>query len=343
MNEKQTRSRVENVLLLWYQCGDNFGDVLLYRTSRDFLSARGIKVHAYEVGSPCEEIFHEANKYDFLLFAGGGIIERYIPNVIRYFKDDYHLLKVPYGIIGFGIADFDYSEYREQISFWVSHASFFYVRDQMTKDRIDMLMGASEAVCSADCVFANEELDGWKACVDEEIKKGRTGINIRQLPYEDITGKLPLNEIIKICKELKIDVFIPDCEEDGMSSQLSGYVSEIIQFPKGMSRDEKIGLELDSIGRCEFVIAMRFHVVLTAAMLGAIPIPILYSPKVRALCEQLGILELAVNVDNLDEIPHKFRLAKEHKEEIKDRIKINIEIMRDRAKHMYEEIEHFFV
>src|SRR5699024_765147 len=89
-----------------------------------------------EVSSPCEAILKKANENDYLIFAGGGIIERYIPNVIRYFKEDFSLLKVPYGVVGLGVGSFDYSQYKEELKFWIENAKFFYTRDEYTTQRL---------------------------------------------------------------------------------------------------------------------------------------------------------------------------------------------------------------
>ena len=121
---------MKKVLLLWYTINNNFGDVLIYETVKDTLETSGLEVSYIDVGNPCKDIFYEANKHDFLLFAGGGIIERYVPNVIRYFQEDFDELTVPYGVIGLSIGGFDYTKYKDQIGFWVRNAEFFYTRDE---------------------------------------------------------------------------------------------------------------------------------------------------------------------------------------------------------------------
>ena len=73
---------------------ENFGDVLIYNTVREFLETKGCICDYMDVGEPCIKIIQKANEYDFLLFTGGGIIERYVPNVIRYFEEDIIKLKV---------------------------------------------------------------------------------------------------------------------------------------------------------------------------------------------------------------------------------------------------------
>ena len=67
--------RVKKILLLWYMGGDNFGDVLLAHTVSSILQQNGFEVDFHEVGDDGREIFKHANQCDFMLFAGGGIIE----------------------------------------------------------------------------------------------------------------------------------------------------------------------------------------------------------------------------------------------------------------------------
>ena len=124
---------MKKILLLWYFEEDNFGDILLYRTTRNFFSDMSIEVISCEVGQPCIEVFEKANQTDFLLFAGGGIIDGGVPNVIRHFKEDYHLLKVPYGVIGLGVADFDYLWCKQQIAFWINNAEFFMLETNIQR------------------------------------------------------------------------------------------------------------------------------------------------------------------------------------------------------------------
>ena len=129
----------KRVLTLYYAEGNNFGDDLIYLTCKNALEKRGMEVVPIMGGTPCIEVIRQANECDFLLFAGGGIIEGYVPNVIRWLKEDYHEMKVPYGVIGLSIGEFDYSFYKEEISFWIRNATFFYTRDQYSADYLKQL------------------------------------------------------------------------------------------------------------------------------------------------------------------------------------------------------------
>lgn len=332
----------KSALVLWYQYGENFGDVLLYQTTRNFLQSLGFSVDSYEVGEPCEQIMRKANNYDFLLFAGGGIIERYVPNVIRYFKEDYYLLQKPYGIIGLGVANYNYELYKEKIKFWIENAQFFYVRDQMTKSFLDELTKTSIAVCSADCVFSNLKVQKMKS--DDNINRnGRIGLNIRKLPYEDLTGPLNMSVLSTICKEVRFDILIQDCENDGLIEYIDRYINVYDSNRNNKVCEENVDQILKQINSCEFVVAMRFHVILCAAVMGVIPIPIIYSPKVKALAEQLGIINLAVSIDELDLIPKKLNYARENKDLIMERIRQNCMIMSKRSDMMYNEIKNIIM
>jgi polysaccharide pyruvyl transferase WcaK-like protein len=166
---------MKKVLLLWYTINSNFGDVLIYETVKEALETSGMEVSYIDVGKPCREIFCEANKHDFLLFAGGGIIERYVPNVIRYFKEDYEDLTVPYGIIGLSIGGFDYIKYKEQIGFWVQNAEFFYTRDEYSAEYLNRLSSTNKVVEGVDIVWANNQ-------IINNVGRMFKGSNVRDVP-----------------------------------------------------------------------------------------------------------------------------------------------------------------
>jgi polysaccharide pyruvyl transferase WcaK-like protein len=324
------------VLLLWYQEDDNFGDVLLAQTTREYLEAREIEVVDYEVGRPCVEIIDAANKCDFLLFAGGGIIERGIPNVIRHFEEDYSELEVKYGVIGFGMADYDYTDYYETISFWVNKAEFFYVRDQYTKLRLNEISNSNKVVFSSDNVFANNYI----ALIRERNakKENRIGINIRSMPYKDITGEIDSFAIERLCKQCEIGECIPDSDVQDWGWFWEEFSHRRMKDYSSLDRKEKVVVTIDSINRCEFVIAMRFHVVLVAARLGVIPIPIIYSIKVKNLVDQLGIGELSVNYNELQEIPSKIEMARNNKDFYLELLETRVKALENKSSNMFRSV-----
>ena len=58
---------------------DNFGDTLIAETTSEILKKEGYVVVNHEIGGNPNDIILLSYECDFLLFAGGGIIERYIP------------------------------------------------------------------------------------------------------------------------------------------------------------------------------------------------------------------------------------------------------------------------
>ncbi len=325
------------VLLLWYMEGDNFGDVMIFQTVRNFIESMGIRVEEHEVGAPCNVIIDHANKCDFLLFAGGGIIERGVPNVIRYFEEDYPLLKVPYGVMGLGMGTFDYSKYFSTIAFWVKHAAFFYVRDVHTKNLLNQIAGINKAVYSADCVFYSDIVSAISRRNNRVI-----GVNVRDVPYPDLTGELDWIRMNKELQACKCDYLIPDSSDEMEKLMIPLKNWGIIESYNNMTREEKKECTISVIKECDYVIAMRFHVILVAALAGAIPIPIIYCPKVRFLAEQLGIEDLAMEVEQYELIPQKINKAIKDHDAIKNRIKENVFIMKKRAEEMFENIRQGF-
>ncbi len=327
---------MKRVLLLWYFEEDNFGDTLLYRTTRDFLADHGIETVPYEVGQPCMEIFAEANKTDFLLFAGGGIIESGVPNVIRHFKEDHNMLSVPYGVIGLGVSDWDYSLFKEQITFWIENASFFYVRDEYSQKRLVDLTGLDSVLCSADCVFHNREILKYGSHIGN-----RVGINLRNLPFKNRTGDFDTEVLRDVYRECEVTCVIPDASEEQWSKFVKVDNVELLHRYRHMDRSERIEAIINELRSCEFVIAMRYHVILVAATLGILPIPVIYHEKVRSLVDSLGLSELSVEISEIDEIPDKLRKAKVNKDLYLARCSKNIEQLRKKSDSMYQSIDNY--
>lgn len=329
---------MKKVLLLWYFEEDNFGDILLYRTIRDFLADHNIEVVSYEVGQPCMEIFSEANKADFLLFAGGGIIESGVPNVIRYFKEDYHLLHVPYGVIGLGVSDWDYTQYKEQIFFWIENAQFFFVRDEYSKKRLVNLTGSNHVQCSADNVFHNRELLKYGNHIGAKV-----GINLRNLPFKEKSGDFSSETLRRIHAECHVTCIIPDASEEQWTKIDKVSNMEILNRYRYMDRNERVEAIINELRSCEYVIAMRYHIILVAAMLGIVPIPIIYHEKVRSLVSSLGLDDLAVEISEIDMLPYKLVKAKKEKDYYMKKCKEGIHILRMKSDAMFQVIEKYFV
>lgn len=326
----------QKILLVWYMKEDNFGDVLIYKTVSAYLKENDFEVECHEVGDNCNSIFEHANQCDFLLFAGGGIIERYIPDVIRNFKKNYALLKVPYGIMGFGMGDFDYSKNKEEISFWVNNSKFFYARDERTKEQLDIIAESDKVKYSADCVFGNKSI--YKELKD--YKDGH-GINMRDLPYQDLTGDFNWEIINLILKNLDCNIIIPDCSKEIKKLEIKFENQVCLKGISNKSQEEKVENVLRQIEKCEWIIAMRFHVILVAAMLGIVSVPIMYCPKVKHLAEQLGIKELAVEIGEVEDIPKKISLLERRYDYYTGVLNKNVKIMKKKANEMFEEVIFF--
>ena len=116
----------KSALILWYTIDLNYGDYLIFQTVKGYLKDWGFEVEGIDVGLPYREIAKIARKYDILWFAGGGIIERGIPDIIINFKKFHKKArKIKYGVTGLSIGNFNYSNEIKAIQYWVANASFF--------------------------------------------------------------------------------------------------------------------------------------------------------------------------------------------------------------------------
>lgn len=323
------------ILLLWYQEGDNFGDVLLYSTTKEYLENVGYCVESHEVGDSEIKIAEHANQCSFMIFAGGGIIEKFVPRVIQNMNLFLHMLRIPYGVIGLGIGSFDYRKYTEAFSCWVDHAAFFFVRDTKTQDYLNRVSNSSKVIYSGDVVFAN------KAIINRTQFGNGTGLNLRDIPYTDIQGEFDWKMINKVIAEVECNILIPDCNNQAAYLQRIFDNLEDLEDYEALSPEYKTARVVSAIQKCSIIVAMRFHVVLVAAILGVIPIPILYCPKVRYLSEQLGIMELAVELGEWEKIPEKVELAKRNKERYLKVLEGNIVLLRRNVQNMYGNIMQY--
>jgi len=328
--------RYHRILLLWYQEEDNFGDVLIFKTVSERLLAAGLEVESHEVGDRCDRIFEHANKCDFLLFAGGGIIERYVPNIITSFELEFDQLKVPYGVMGFGMGTFDYSKYKHAIAFWVREAAFFYVRDEATETWLNQAAGVKKVKFTGDCVFGNEYLSQIAGRVGEN-----RGVNIRDLPYKDLTGDFNWTELTGVLKNSGCNIFIPDSSHEMERLKMSFQNQEFLQRYPSMERELKVNGVIAEIRKCRWIFAMRFHVVLVSAMFGIVPIPLLYCPKVKYLSQQLGIPELALEIHEYSQLPQKVALAECNRNFYQKTLEKNVRILRERVNDMFIDVLAF--
>ena len=300
------------------------GDYYLYRTVRAYAIEWGYQVKGMDVGLPYEIIAKEAKKFDWLWFAGGGIIERGVPDIIRNFAEFHKKSgKIKYGITGLSIGKFDYSDEVQAISYWINNASFFYTRDTFSAEELNRMGSSSKVNASVDVVFASKEIGnvvpGKEKCV---------GINFRTMPYVDLTGEInwkAWENAIENCIKEKI-VIIPD--------QIDVSEKFIFDYPKQYTPKNAVYV----ISRIEYGVAMRYHVILIAARLGIACIPIDYCPKVTRLAEQLGIGELCIHPiepAKLYEVVKKYR---DNEENYKRRIENNVKDMEKIACEMFKAV-----
>lgn len=313
--------KIQHILLLWYTEGRNFGDVLIYETVKEYLTEASYEISFMEVGSKSDKIIEFANKHDFLLFAGGGIVERYVPHILYHFDRNYTKLKVPYGVIGLSVGSFDYSKYKAPFKTFINKAEFFYVRDQYTQQYLNDIAGYSKVKYSADVVFASKKL--------ESIKRVRNEIsaNFRDIPYKDLTGDINWDEWSKQLRSSGVTWLIDD----------SSLEQKKLNIDIDIDIDNSSG-SIDKICQCEIIIAMRFHIILVAALAGVIPIPIVYCPKVERLAYQLGIQELILEINDSDKLKLIMQYVNENQEMLRAKIYNNVISLRDKAQSMMREI-----
>lgn len=322
----------KKILLLWYQEGDNFGDVLLYQTTKEYLEAARYDIESHEVGDFETAIAEHANQCGFLIFAGGGIIEKYVPTVIQKIEEFEALLQVPYGVIGIGIGDFDYREYSDAFRKWVNQAAFFYVRDKETQAYLNALIGGEKVRFSGDVVFANETV------VRDKNTGNGIGLNMRDIPYADIQGEFDWTVINEMIDKAGCNILIPDCNNQMAYLNTKFENMADMERYESLNREEKVSEVIAAIKKCHILVAMRFHVVLVAAIMNVIPIPVLYCPKVRYLAKQLGIMDLAIELGEWEKIPGKVELARNGKDRYLENIKGNIAVFRKNVLAMYGDV-----
>ncbi|MEN6371792.1 MAG: polysaccharide pyruvyl transferase family protein [Armatimonadota bacterium] len=285
------------VLLVVCLYENNFGDQLIYQTIEKKLHRQGFTTETVEISEKLSSsrLIERANNSDFLYFVGGGLIERWAPDVIRYFTSVYLQLRVPHGVIGLSTGSFDYSEFNNSLKLFCDTASFFYTRDEDSVEAFVRAGASKLPEVGVDVVFANDTLG--------RLRRTGSGIsaNFRNIPYPDITGDLDWAEWGVAMRNAGVKSLIPDCSN--AQEQLGLPVSQ-----------NSILAELTG---CSMVVAMRFHIVLAAAMMGVLPVPVAYCPKVKRLADQLGIGDYCLGIKDSG------RLA-----EIIDKLKANEQIIR---------------
>ena len=320
---------MRRVLLLWYMENDNFGDTLISETVRDILNKNDFTVEDIEVGENPQIIIERANKCDFMLFAGGGIIERYLPPILARFSQYVDEILIPYGVIGISVGNFDYDYKSISLGKWVDKSIFFYSRDSRSMKILNRYSETNKVLCSGDCVFASNRI-----CINEAGKK--IGINIRDLPYEDINGRLEWDQIKKIRESINAHKLIMDSSNEICNLLLSNEDEQNYEEFKIKGKIEKADHIIQDISECRIIVAMRYHVVLVAALMGIPTIAIKYCPKVESLVEQLGIQDIAIKIGEYGNIHPKFNEVMLNYSEYQGIIRENVGKLRRCVLEMFE-------
>lgn len=321
-NKKEKR----RALVLWYSVDLNYGDYLIFQTVKGYLESWDFVVEAMDVGLSYKIIAKKARQCNILWFAGGGIIERGIPDIIQNFPDFYKKAdQVRYGITGLSIGEFDYSAHKKEIACWVNNAAFFYSRDSYTALELNRMSESEKVIDGVDVVFANSDLNNCRVTDD-----GRVGINLRNLPYVDLSGEFAYAEWNQALNQVFSSNMV------GIPDQLD-CLNRLDVPVEGEYCPDKVTEILQNIS---FTVSMRFHVILVAAVMGKGSIPITYCPKVSRLAEQLGINGLALGVHDYTKLEQVVTQYLKNKNQYRATIADNVQALQQRAGQMFKEIEH---
>lgn len=316
----------KKVLVLWYSVECNFGDYLIHQTVCSFLESWGYEYISMDVGLPYRQIAQKARLCDWIWFAGGGIIERDIPDVIKKFRKFHHIAgRINYGITGLSIGDFCYDTYKVDLSYWVKNSAFFYTRDDYSSFELNRISQSNRAIASVDVVFASKKM------LYNYIDAGDTkiiGVNYRDLPYKDLSGEFRFDEWNNEIQELNSEIYIIPDQHD-LNDKMNFKVFEEYSPMAVIKVIEKV----------EFSISMRYHVILVAAMLGKVSVPICYCPKVRRLAEQLGLQKLQLEVHEYYKLKDVVRYYKENSKELQTVMLNNVNNMRRQADEMFNRVK----
>lgn len=312
-------------LVLWYSVEPNYGDYLILQTVKGYLESWGFLVDAMDVGLPYKIIAKRARNNDILWFAGGGIIERGIPEIILKFPAFLKKSKrIMYGVTGLSIGEFDYSVYNREITYWVKNAAFFYSRDTYTALYLNRISESERVIDGVDVVLANPNFD--KCIIKDD---GRVGINLRELPYIDLSGEFKFVEWKQMFQKLFPQNMVGVPDQHDCLNKIG------IPYEAGYRPDEVTRLLQD----VSFTVSMRFHVILVAAIMGKVSIPIVYCPKVSRLAEQLGIEELTLGVHDYKKLEVVVNRYLMNENKYKDIIADRVAGLRQRARKMFNEVE----
>jgi len=304
------------VLLVVCLFEDNFGDRLIYETVDKTFRDRGFDTEPVEISLGLGEsgLVERANNSDFLYFVGGGIIERWAPEIIRDFASIHPRFRRPYGVVGLSAGGFDYSEFHDSLALFCDNAAFFYTRDEESVETFRRAGAQRPPTAGVDVTLANRTLANLRRTGE------RVSASFRNVPYPDLTVDLDWAGWSEALKRIGARALIPDCSD----------AQEALALPISAQP------VLRGIAESGVVVAMRYHVVLAAAMLGTLPIPVSYCPKVRRLAAQLGIEDYCLDIHEHEKLESVFAGLKANECEIRNRIAERIIHLRGRADAMLD-------
>ncbi len=234
--------------------------------------------------------------------------------------------KISYGVTGLSIGNFDYSNYSNAFTYWIENANFFYARDNYTASQLNNISKSNKVISSVDVVFANQYLNSLSYNDD-----GRIGINIRELPYKDLTCEFQYKKCEYEINKLKNVIIIPDQHDSFNKMKITSYK---VYSPANVT---------DLLQQISYSIAMRYHVILVMGIFGKVSIPIAYCQKVKRLSEQLGINNLVLNIHDFDKLHYVIDHYIQNSDKYKTVIKNNVKQLRKRALLMFDEVNKIII
>lgn len=305
------------VLLVVCLFENNFGDLLIYETVARKLKNAGFQTVTAEISKrlAAAKLIEQANCCDFLYFVGGGVIERWAPEVIRHFDVLHPQLQVPYGVVGIGTGEFDYTAFGDALKAFAERAAFFYTRDEESARPFKTAGATKLPVAGVDVVFANNTL----------VHLNRFGdaiqASFRNVPYMDITGDLDWTAWGKALRRIGVTSLIWDCH----------------------SAQEQLGIPvsdahvLRQIAESRVIVAMRYHIILLASMMGVLTIPVVYCPKVMRLARQLGIEDYCLGLHDHDKLELTFQRLQANASALRRTIDARVADLRIQAEILMED------
>lgn len=305
------------VLLIVCLYESNFGDILIYQTIRNCLENAGFKIDTYEISQPLagSDFFDKANGSDFVYFVGGGIIERCAPDLIRNFDFVSRHLRVPYGVVGLSTGAFSYDAFSASLRLFCDNAAFFYTRDSESIETFRRCGAGRLPVSGVDMVFASMAPPAPAAA------KGPITASFRNVPYPDVTGELDWDAWSNSLKHIGVEYLIQDCCEAQKRLGIRISTNNIVQDIAGSS----------------LVVAMRYHIILVAAMLGIPTIPVAYCPKVKRLAKQLGLSDYCLEMNESHRLGDVAARLTYERCELLPVLSANVSSLRERAVQIVEQ------